>query len=185
MIAALYIDPNGPYPQIPDVDCWDETRDARNYVGDLPVVAHPPCNVWCGFARLNEKRYGHTVGGDGGCFAHALAAVKRCRGVLEHPAGSLAWVEFALPRPKGFGWMHYDGVWVCEVWQSAYGHLARKRTWLLYVGEKPLDLRWERPKGTHQIGWFDRKKPTLSKTESKRTPTLFAEALVRLATHRS
>jgi len=42
-------------------------------------------------------------------------------------------------------------------------------------------LRWERPAGTHQIGWFDRKKPTLSKKESKLTPTAFAEELIRLA----
>ena len=47
--------------------------------------------------------------------------------------------------------------WVCEVWQSAYGHPARKRTWLLYCGTvPPLEAKWERPKGTHQIGWFER-----------------------------
>lgn len=46
MIAALYIDPRGPYPSIPGVECWDAERDARNYAGPWPVVAHPPCGPW-------------------------------------------------------------------------------------------------------------------------------------------
>jgi hypothetical protein len=73
---------------------------------------------------------------------------------------------------------------VCEVWQSAYGHKARKRTWLLYVGgPPPLDLCWWRHPGTHQVGWFDRKKPTLSKREASATPTAFRDALLDLARH--
>ena len=43
MIAALYIDPRGPYPKMAEVDCWDETRDARLYDGPHAIVAHPPC----------------------------------------------------------------------------------------------------------------------------------------------
>jgi hypothetical protein len=27
-VAALYIDPRGPYPIMPGVDCWDEARDS-------------------------------------------------------------------------------------------------------------------------------------------------------------
>ena len=137
-VAALYIDPRGPYPKMPGVDCWDEARDARKYEGADPVVAHPPCQLWVNFAALNYKRYGgehNRPGNDGGCFELALWAVRMFGGVLEHPAGSKAWDRFALLKPRLLGWQqvalpwpHAAGTsWVCEVWQSAYGHKARKR----------------------------------------------------------
>lgn len=56
-VSVLYVDPTGEYPQLV-ADCWDEARDARNYDGPLPVVAHPPCQLWVNFAALNYKRYG-------------------------------------------------------------------------------------------------------------------------------
>ena len=46
MIAALYVETNGVYYGLPDVDPWDEARDARLYDGPFPVVAHPPCPRW-------------------------------------------------------------------------------------------------------------------------------------------
>lgn len=46
MIAALYVQRNGSYAGLPDVDLWDEQRDARKYAGPYPVVAHPPCQRW-------------------------------------------------------------------------------------------------------------------------------------------
>jgi hypothetical protein len=72
------------------------------------------------------------------------------------------------------------------VWQSAYGHKARKRTWLYYVGDnRPAELDWSRNPGTAQCGWFDRIKPTLSKKEASRTPIAFRDALVNLARNAS
>lgn len=186
MIAALYIDPRGSYIGLPNVDPWDEARDARLYAGPYPVVAHPPCQLWVNFAALNFKRYGgehNRPGNDGGCFAAALAAVRRWGGVLEHPAFSHAWPAHGLIRPKGIGWAQVTPrEWVCEVWQSAYGHKARKRTWLLYCGNnRPMELDWSRTQGTHQVGWFDRIKPTLGKPESIATPPAFRNALLVLA----
>lgn len=185
-VAALFIDPLGPYPGLLGRDaCWDVARDARTYDGSDPVVAHPPCQLWTNFSRVNFKRYGgehNRPGNDNGCFAAALAAVRRCGGVLEHPAYSWAFREFGLPRPRGVGWHGGPREWVCEIWQSAYGHKARKATWLLYVGKvPPLDGRWERNPGTHQCGWFDRIKPTLGKRESSESPPEFAAWLVTLA----
>lgn len=195
-VAALFVSPSGPYFGRPGVDPWDEARDARLYTGSDPVVCHPPCQLWVNLAAVNWKRYGrqrpawYAGGDDGGCFSAALGTVLRNGGVLEHPAHTHAWREYGLPSPlfgdNGQGWTCHHGMWVCEVWQSAYGHRAQKRTWLLYVslaGHDPFELRWERPKGTHQVGWFDREKPTVGKREAYETPPAFAEALLELARH--
>ena len=185
-VAALYVEKGGCYFGLEGVDPWDEERDARNYAGPWSVVAHPPCGRWTNLARVNFKRYGgaHNLpANDGGCFAHALACVRTFGGVLEHPAESRAWEAFALSKPITEGWCQGGAPreWVCEVWQSAYGHRARKRTWLYYVGPKPPELNWTREPGTHQCGWFDRNKPTLSKKESAATPPAFRDALLAMA----
>jgi len=157
------------------------------------VVAHPPCQLWGAFAPINFKRWGgehNRPGNDGGCFAAALESVRKFGGVLEHPAKTRAWAAYGLTKPVGIGWQRcIDGGWVCEVWQSAYGHRAAKATWLYYVGaEPPMELRWERPPGTHQIGYYDQRgkaanKPTLGKREANATPIEFRDALIALARH--
>jgi len=194
-VAALFVDAAGVYPQLLGMSrCWDEVRDARayglHYATSFPVVAHPPCQLWVNMAAVNWKRYGrerpawYPGGDDGECFESALRCVRTYGGVLEHPAGSHAWPAHALLKPYGEGWC-YDAInceHVCEVWQSAYGHKARKRTWLLYCGKRtPFELRWARQPGTHQVGWFDRNKPTLAKREASATPVEFAQELIRLA----
>lgn len=132
-VAALYVETGGVYYGLPDVDPWDEERDARLYTGPHPVVAHPPCARWCRLAPLVEKVNGYKVGDDGGCFEAALFAVRRFGGVLEHPEASYAWQAFGLMRPKRrFGWLPADeqGGFTCAVDQGHYGHQARKATWL-------------------------------------------------------
>lgn len=57
-VAALFVDPLGPYSRLSDVDCWTKERDARFYAGPHPVVAHPPCQLWGPFATVNFKRWG-------------------------------------------------------------------------------------------------------------------------------
>lgn len=192
-IAALFVANPGTYIGLSDVDPWDKKRDAREYDGNYPVVAHPPCQLWTRFAHVNFARWGgehNRPGNDGGCFDSALSTLNRCGGVLEHPAFSDAWKEYDLPRPEKtlLGWqLNSCGRWVCEVWQSAYGHAARKRTWLLYRGNKrPADLRWDRFEGTHQIGFHDqrgksRNKPTISGKAASATPLSFRDALISLA----
>lgn len=190
-VSALFVETGGHYFNVDGVDPWDLARDARKYHGPHPVVAHPPCNLWVSFAWVNFKRYGgehNRPGNDGGCFASALASVRRFGGVLEHPAFSHAWKAHGLVAPTARGWNACGaGEWVCEVWQSAYGHRARKRTWLFYVGEcAPAALKWERRSTSHQIGYHDqrgkaRNKPTVGKKEASRTPIEFREALLSLA----
>lgn len=185
--AALYVDSRGPYPMLLGVEyCWDKARDARTYTGPWPVVAHPPCQSWIPFASLNYHRYGgehNRPGNDGGCFEHALGCVRTYGGVLEHPAGSKAWEHFGLTKPPEWSWEQVSNIeWVCRVWQSAYGHKARKVTWLLYCGNRaPLEARWEHSKGTHQCGGFDVKKPVISRRDAILTPIPFAQYLISLA----
>lgn len=190
MISALFVWNGGPYFGDERIDPWPEERDARLYDGDNPVIAHPPCQLWGKMAKVNFSRWGgehNRPGNDGGCFASALASVNRCGGVLEHPAGTYAWSEFGIERPVMGKWIKSGEGWVCEVWQSAYGHKANKATWLYYRGnKKPFDLDWSRPKGTHQIGFPDargksKNKPTLSKKDANFTPPRFKEVLIELA----
>lgn len=189
-IAAIFVQPDGCYANDPQIDAWPESRDARLYDGSLPVVAHPPCQLWGAMAAVNFARWGgehNRPGNDGGCFESALKSVNSCGGVLEHPAKTRAWAAYGLSKPSGVGWKRSGEGWVCEVWQSAYGHRANKATWLYYCGElPPFDLNWDRPIGSHQIGFQDQRgkaanKPTLGKREANATPPEFKEALVCLA----
>ena len=190
LVAALFVQPDGCYAASPIFDAWAESRDARQYRGRLPVVAHPPCQLWGAMASVNFARWGgehNRPGNDHGCFAFALESVNRCGGVLEHPAKSRAWAVHGLEKPAGKGWSRSGIGWVCEVWQSAYGHRCNKATWLYYRGEsKPFELAWDRPKGSHQIGFHDQRgksanKPTVGRREANATPPAFRDELLKLA----
>jgi hypothetical protein len=194
MIAALFVQADGCYSSLPDVDPWPEDRDARTYAGPWPVVAHPPCQRYGNLGRANYARWGGEHNrplNDGGCFAAALAAVNCWGGVLEHPAFTMAWPTYNLAAPTENQWAPSGIGWVCEVWQSAYGHRARKRTWLYwrgFDGTEPPDLDWSKPAGTHQVGFQDQRgkdanKPTLSTREANATPPAFRDELLRLARH--
>lgn len=141
MIAALYVQTNGVYFGLPNVDPWDIRRDATAYRGPWPVVAHPPCERWSKCAHIHKDKPGRALGDDGGCFAHALNAVHLWGGVLEHPAGSAAWRHFGIPAPGegawGYGWqLTVRGGWSCVVDQGHYGHRSRKLTWLYWFAPR-------------------------------------------------
>ena len=147
MIAALFVEKDGCYFGLPDVDPWDEARDARAYGGSWPVVAHPPCQRWGRFWHgSTRKPHRFTLGNDGGCFAAALDFVRRWGGVLEHPADSHAWEHFGLKKPiRGKGWTVADVVGdTCYVEQGHYGHTSRKGTWLYAAHVTLPELDWSR-----------------------------------------
>ena len=192
MIAALFVDPAGVYSGLPDVEVWDEARDARLYPGPWPVVAHPPCSRWCRLAGLVEAQWGHKRGEDGGCFASALAAVRRWGGVLEHPAYSDAWPAFGIPAPpRHGGWIRaFCGGWTCHVEQVRYGHPAKKATWLYSVGSDLPSLRWGSVLDVQSsvlVSWcgnhtskFD-KRPRVGKSAGAATPAAFRDVLLDMA----
>ena len=203
MIAALYVDPKGPYIGLPDVDPWTEERDARTYDGPWPVVAHPPCARWgrYWFGGPSAVRTGRRreMGDDEGCFAAALSAVRRYGGVLEHPEASYAWRWFGLSTPpRDGGWVISDwfvaGGWTCCVEQGHYGHRGRKATWLYAVGVDPLpDLEWGKSvatlkmdEGYHSAEERQRAVRTgavqrMGHVERRRTPEPFRDLLLSMA----
>ena len=197
MIAALYVISDGIYSGLPDVDCWDEARDARTYAGPWPVVAHPPCERWGRYwSGGPSARVRRLKGDDGGCFAAALASVRKWGGVLEHPEASHAWKAHGLfAPPKAGGWiMACDGIgWTCCVEQGHYGHRARKATWLYAVRCELPSLKWgpaadknrldevfhsaEERRRAIKTGVCQR----LSSRQRKETPPAFAEVLITMA----
>jgi hypothetical protein len=194
MIAALFVEPppRGVYTSLPDVDPWTEQRDARLYAGPWPVVAHPSCARWCRLAGLVEARWGHRRGDDGGCFASALAAVRRWGGVLEHPAYSDAWAAHDMPEPPRVGWQRgICGGWSCYVEQIRYGHRAKKATWLYAYGiGEPPQMRWGHVADSDSRAWVSwcgnhnrgrDERPRLGRFDRNSTPLEFRDALIAIA----
>lgn len=200
IVAALYVEKGGVYFGLPGVDPWDVERDARKYAGPWPVVAHPPCErwgrYWSGGPSAKVRR---TKGDDGGCFAAALAAVRRWGGVLEHPEASHAFrAHGLLTPPKGGGWVMAGDVYglVCCVEQGHYGHRARKATWLYAVpGSSLLPALTSGPAAGERLdeGFHSREernaarsagrapRKRLSTAENLRTPIAFRDALLAIA----
>lgn len=188
-VAALFVAKRGHYYGVENIDPWDEARDARRYAGPYPVIAHPPCERWGRYAEGAPWSKGKrmVVGADDGCFAAALAAVRKWGGVLEHPADSKAWGAFKLMLPPACGgWVVADDVggWTCRVEQGHYGHRARKPTWLYAVDCELPSLRWGRSvdslgpaKRARTRGAIER----MGRPERLRTPLIFRDELITMA----
>lgn len=105
MIAALYVQAGGAYYGLPDVDPWDEARDARLYDGPYPAVAHPPCErwgrYWGGGPSVKVKR---ELGADGGCFAAGLRLRPRIPARVPSRHHALLAVRRARRAPAAAGW---------------------------------------------------------------------------------
>jgi len=188
-VAALYVDPRGPYPKL--VEHWyDEKRDARTYAGPWPVVAHPPCGPWANLRHLTRGDWTEVKQ----LAPIAIGQVRKWGGVLEHPAGSTLWTIAGLPAPWPPQQDEYGG-FTCEVEQCAWGHPARKRTWLYCVGvDIDLMIATVRKGGTptHWCSGGRTKRPGMGATvppgikvcsaqQRRRTPVAFAEWLLSLA----
>lgn len=197
-IAALFVETNGIYFGLSHVEPWDQARDARAYPGEFSVVAHPPCERWGRYwSGGPSARVRRLKGDDDGCFAAALASVRRWGGVLEHPEGSHAWRAFNLnTAPRAGGWVMADwhGGWTCCVEQGWYGHRARKATWLYANGVALPSLAWgsapgdfvRLDEGFHSIEERKRAIKTgacqrLSKKQRAGTPQPFRDLLISIA----
>lgn len=175
-IAALFVRPDSVYKLMPGVDCWDEVRDARHFAGGHAIVAHPPCRLFGQLAHMS-KAPSHEK-------ELAYLAVKWARllgGVVEHPAHSRLWTEMGMVGP-GSGVDEFGGLTVA-VNQFAWGHKARKPTWLYIVGcaEIPT-MPVEMGQPTHCVARrTGQNKPHISKPLREATPPAFAAWLVEVA----
>lgn len=197
-VAVLFARRDSVYKTLPDVDVWDEDRDALKFSGPGPVVAHPPCKRWgryWGGAPSTFPRL--KLGDDGGCFAFALGAVRRWGGVIEHPEGSHAWRAFALNLPPRAGaWIaaDFEGGWTCCIEQGHFGHMARKATWLYAHGIDVPSAPWGKAAGDFvcmDIGYHSKEERAraiktsacqrLSHAQREHTPIEFAKWLLEVA----
>jgi hypothetical protein len=94
-------------------------------------------------------------------------------GVLEHPRDSKLWKACDLPLP---GELPFRGFWTLEVDQGWWGHVAPKRTWLLFsrVPRNAVSLPAARPTAPGRV-------VNMPKTRRHLTPPAFARWLVQCA----
>lgn len=183
MVAVLFVRQDSDYKAMPGLDCFDIERDARNYEGTAPVVAHPPCRAWGRLRAFAKPRHDEKE-----LAFFALDRVRRFGGVLEHPEASLLWREAGMPLP-GAGRDDFGG-WTLPVPQFWFGHRAMKRTWLYIVGCAPGSLPTiplvlgDAPRtvgGLYSGRDRARCRKGISKREREATPPEFARWLVDLA----
>lgn len=168
-VAALYCCNSSPYRRIPGVDVFDLARDARSFSGGVPVVAHPPCRSWGRLRHLAKPRPGERE-----LAFHALASVRSCGGVLEHPFASSFWAAAELPRPGEAA--DSVGGFTIQIEQGWFGHRAPKATWLYVCGVSPAAFPPlpSRVRASHFV-------ELMGRAERERTPVELAYWLVDLA----
>lgn len=168
-VAVLFARRDSVYKAFHLADVYDEDRDARTYSGALPVVAHPPCRGWGRLRHLAKIQPGEME-----LATFAVDAVRRCGGVLEHPAGSKLWEVENLPLPG-----HRDscGGFCLPIYQSWFGHSCPKNTWLYIVGVEPSLI----PAFPLVLGYPAGRIELLSGSAREKTPPALASWLFNLA----
>lgn len=131
-VAVLFARRDSVYKTMPGCDVFDQDRNAMTFTGGMPVVAHPPCRAW-GSLRTFAK----PEPGERDLAPWAVAQVRACGGILEHPAASVLWPHCGLPEP---GERDEWGGWTKVIDQDWFGHKAEKRTRLYIVGVEPIDV---------------------------------------------
>lgn len=164
-------------------DCWDIDRDALNWPGGNPIVAHPPCRAWGKLKAFAKPREGEKE-----LAIWAISKIRKYGGVLEHPRASDLWRELNLPTGNQVD--EYGG-YSLHVDQNWWGHKARKSTLLYVCGVNKNDipdipLNFSRiefycayPKSWKGKSRYGMKE--ISKAEREETPEEFAKWLLKLA----
>lgn len=181
-MAALFVRGDSIYKTLPGVDAWDEARDARNWPGGCPVVAHPPCRLW---AKLRQFAKSADPQAERQLAIDAVGRVREFGGVIEHPAESTLWAACGMPTP-GRAPDRFGG-WTAEIRQCDWGHKAEKLTWLYIVGCHP-DALPAFPAPREPTGLIKPRRGVprdgrkiVTKAEREHTPPELAQWLIELA----
>jgi hypothetical protein len=187
-VAVLFARGDSFYKTIPGCDVYDVKRDARNYSGEWPVVAHPPCRAWAGLrhmatlVRPDEKDLARF----------AVDVVRKNGGVLEHPIRSVLWEDQGLPEQNKRDDFGGFTLYLPQFW---FGHQAEKKSKFYVCGCEPRDvpeipfILGDAPKvvgqnsGSRKFRHPDlpRLRPEIKKAEREHTPPRLALWLVELA----
>jgi hypothetical protein len=148
-------------------DCYSKERNALNYTGDSPVIAHPPCRAWG-----TMKHWAKPEPGERELALWAVDLVNKNGGIVEHPLRSGLWKEADLS--KGF---------LYAVNQVDYGHVCSKPTYFYIVGIEPRDmpkplLSFLEP--THQVQSSRKKLKWANKAQREGTPPMLAIWLIKI-----
>ena len=171
-VAVLCVAKNSIYKTMKGVDVYDIKRDARTFPGGKRVVAHPPCRAWSAFCRHQAK----PMEGEKELAPMCVELVRKCGGVLEHPAHSKLWSSLDLPMP---GDRERDGLFSLWVKQCWWGDTRTKNTWLLFSG---IELnRIEIPFALHVNNGDRRRWQLMSRHQRAATSPQFARWLVDTA----
>lgn len=131
-VAVLFCRSDSIYKKMPNVDVYDQQRDALTFPGGMPIVGHPPCRAWGQMRGLANPPPGERE-----LAIWCINQIRANGGVLEHPRASLLWKEMNLPTGKKKDkW----GGFSISVDQSWWGHRARKNTMLYICGIRPKDI---------------------------------------------
>lgn len=143
-ITVLFARKDSLYKRWMGVEVYDEQRNALSFVGQGPVICHPPCREW---GRL--RQFSKAPPGERELAIWAVSVVRSNGGVLEHPASSTLWDAMNMPKP-GQGKDAWGG-WTLEIAQCDFGHPAEKLTWLYIVGTEKIPPLPPTRKPTHVV----------------------------------
>lgn len=187
-VAVLFARHNSIYKMMAGCDVWDRKRNALDWPGGAPIVAHPPCRAWGNLKHLAKPRDGE----------HKLALWAICQiriwgGVMEHPFLSGIW-KAGLPE---HGARDAFGGWVFSAPQHWWGHRAEKKSRFYVVGCEPADMppiplklgeapcvfstSGRRRDGSRLRPGDEGYRPEIRKSEREHTPAELAVWLVEVA----
>lgn len=171
-VAVLCAARNSIYKTMEGVNVYDASRDVKTFPGGMPVVCHPPCRAWSAYCRHQAK----PLPGEKDLAPLCVDWLRKCGGVLEHPAHSRLWDELDLPKPSQ---PERDGLWCMWVQQNWWGDTRTKNTWLLFCGVNKFQI--ELPFALHNPNGDRRRWQLMSKNQRAATTPAFASWLVDVA----